>query len=174
MPDTSILLTLAVAVLALVVALVANRTAAEALRVARGATGAPSASAPLSRSDKKAAAQLAERAKALLLKVNALPPAMLGPGADSKVRDGALWSAAEVAALRDTSPALLEAGAEALATVEPALGWLLERVEAIRATPRGSGQYLIDFPHDTWRRHYQSALTGLQELAARGEAGAKG
>jgi hypothetical protein len=123
------------------------------------------------RSDRKAAAQLAQRASALLAKVNALPPALLGPGADQRLRDATLWSAAEAAALKDTSPALLHLGAEAFAAVEPALTWLHEKASAIQATPRGRGEYLIDFPHETWRRHHQGALTGLQELVAMGERG---
>jgi hypothetical protein len=42
--------------------------------------------------------------------------------------------------------------------------------QAFRATPRGSGQHLIDFPHDKWGRSYQEASEGLQQLAAIGEA----
>ena len=167
----------ALAVLALGVSLVAWRTAQEALRVARLATGGGGHVPALgggSRADRAAGQKLAQRAGALLAKVNALPPALLGPGNDARARDGALWAPADVTALRDTSPPLAAASAEAFASLAPSLEWLLKQVEVIRATPRGSPQYLIDFPHDSWRRNYQTALAELQELVARGEAAAKG
>lgn len=177
MTDTLTLLFIAIAAIALGVSLLAWRTAQDALRVAHHAAGGnPGSAATLgggSKADRTAGKQLAERATALLAKVNALPPALLGPGNDARARDGALWNAAELAALKPASPALQAATAEAFTSLEESLGWLLKQVEVIRATPRGSPQYLIDFPHDTWRRHYQTALAELQELVARGEAAAK-
>lgn len=177
MPDMLSLALIALVAIALGVALSAWRTAQEALRVARLATGGTGHVPALgggSKADRTAGQKLAQRAGALLAKVNALPPALLGPGNDARARDGALWTAAEVTALRDTSAALAAASAEAFASLGPALEWLLKQVEVIRATPRGSPQYLIDFPHDTWRRNYQTALAELQELVARGEAASKG
>lgn len=172
MTDTQFWILLAAVVVAIGTALYAARTAQTALRLAQGAGGAsPLAAVGANRTDRKAAAQLAQRASALLAKVNSLPPALLGPGADQRLRDAELWTGTEAAALKDTSPALLHLGAEAFAAVEPALTWLHEKATTIRATPRGRGEYLIDFPHETWRRHYQGALTGLQELVAMGEAG---
>ena len=172
MTDTQFWILLVAVIVAIGIALYSARTARTALRLAQGGAGA----APLTaggggRADRKAAAKLAERANALLAKVNALPPALLGPGADQRLREAVLWTAAEAAALKDTSPALLHLGAESFAAVEPALTWLHEKASAIQATPRGRGEHLIDFPHETWRRHYQSAVTGLQELVAMGEAG---
>ena len=178
MPDTFLLLLVALTAIALGVSLLAWRAAHEALRVARAAAGGnPAAALPAggaSKADRAAGQKLAERATALLTKVNSLPPALLGPGNDARARDGAIWTAAEVAALRETTPALQAATAEALASLDASLAWLLKQVEVIRATPRGSPQYLIDFPHDSWRRHYQTALAELQEIVARGEAAAKG
>ena len=175
MTDTQFWILLLAVIAAIGTALYAARTAQAALRLAQGGAGAaPLAAVGGNRSDRKAAAQLAQRAGALLAKVNALPPALLGPGADQRLRDATLWTGAEAAALKDTSPTLLHLGAESFAAVEPALTWLHEKASAIQATPRGRGEYLIDFPHETWRRHYQGALTGLQELVAMGEAGAKG
>ena len=157
MTDTFIYLVAALAVLALGLSLLAWRAAQEALRVARLATGGGGHVPALgggSKADRNAGKQLAQRAGALLAKVNALPPALLGPGNDARARDGALWTPAEVTALRDTSPALAASSADAFNSLGPSLEWLLKQVEVIRATPRGSPQYLIDFPHDTWRRHY--------------------
>lgn len=174
MTDTTFWIPTAIAVVALLVSLLAYRTASEARHSARGGAGeggAPAKGSP--KSERDAGQKLAARAGALLVKVNALPPALLGPGNDARARDGALWTAAEVSSLRATSPALAAASADAFSSLEPSLEWLFKQVESIRATPRGSGTYLIDFPHDTWRRHYQTALTELQELVARGEAAAK-
>jgi hypothetical protein len=173
MTEQSIVWLLSIAVLGtLLLSFLAYRTASEALRVAQaGGSGAPAAN--LSKADRKGAELLAQRASALLAKVNALPPAMLGPGADAKVREAPLWVAAEVASLRETAPALRSQTDEPLSEVEPGMAWLLERVTAIRATPKGSGQYLIDFPHDQWRKNHQRALTGLQELVARSAAAVK-
>lgn len=167
---------IALVLIALGLSLLAWQNSQEALRLARHAAGgnaALPAAGSGSKADRTAGKQLAERATALLAKVNALPPALLGPGNDARARDGALWTASEVAALKPSSPALQGATADALAALETSLSWLLKQVEVIRATPRGSPQYLIDFPHDTWRRHYQTALAELQELVARGEAAAK-
>lgn len=177
MTDMLPLFLVALTAIALGVSLIAWRTAQDALRVARLAAGGqpvPAITGASSKADRAAGQKLAERANALLAKVNALPPALLGPGNDARARDGALWTAAEVADLRNTSPALQAATAEALGSLETSLAWLLKQVEVIRVTPRGSPQYLIDFPHDSWRRHYQTALAELQELVARGEAAAKG
>lgn len=168
---------IALILIALGLSLLAWQQSQEALRIARQAAGG-SAALPIagtgSKADRAAGKQLAERAAALLAKVNALPPALLGPGNDARARDGALWSAADLAALKPGTPALQGATADSLAKLDASLGWLLKQVEVIRATPRGSPQYLIDFPHDTWRRHYQTALAELQELVARGETAAKG
>ena len=172
MTDTQFWILLLAIGVAIGTALYAARTAQAALRIAQGGGGsAPLAVGGGNRTDRKAAAKLAERANALLAKVNALPPALLGPGADQRLRDATLWTAAEAAALKETSPALLQLGAEAFASVEPALTWLHEKASAIQSTPRGRGEHLIDFPHETWRRHYQGALAGLQELVKMGEAG---
>lgn len=167
---------IALVFIALGLSLLAWQNSQEALRLARHAIGGGAPASALgggSKADRAAGKQLAERARALLAKVNALPPALLGPGNDARARDGAIWTAAEVAALRNSSPTLLAAVAEPLAALDTSLAWLLKQVEVIRATPRGSPQYLIDFPHDTWRKHYQTALAELQELVARGEATAK-
>lgn len=172
MTDTTYWILLLAVAVAMGTALTAQRTANQALRIARGGGGGASGTL-LSRADRKAAELLAQRATALLAKVNALPPVLLGPGADGKVREATLWVAAEVASLKDTTPAMAAVIAEPLAAVEPAMTWLLERTQAIRATQRGSGEYLIDFPHDLWRRNHQGAVTGLQEMVARGETGAK-
>lgn len=175
MTDTIILILFAAAAIALGGSFLAYRTAAEALRVAR--SGAAGGAGPMaggaSKADREAAKRLTQRAGALLAKVNAFPPALLGPGADGRVRDSAVWTAAEVAALRELPPQLLQLSGESLAAVEPAMAWLLQMAESIRATSRGSGNHLVDFPHDTWRRNYQAALTGLQELVARGEVASK-
>lgn len=172
MTDTLFWAILLIAGAALIIAILAHRTASEALRLARagGGNGAISAGTG-SRADRAAGKKLAERANALLAKVNALPPALLGPGADGKARDSVLWVAAEVASLKEVAPGL--GGSEALAQAEESMAWLLERTGMIRATQRGSGMHLVDFPHDTWRRNYQGALTALQELVARGEAASK-
>src|SRR5882724_9685801 len=91
---------IALVLIALGLSLLAWQHATEALRVARLAAGG-SAALPAagsgSKADRNAGKQLAERAKALLAKVNALPPALLGPGNDARARDGALWTGAEVA-----------------------------------------------------------------------------
>lgn len=173
MTDTMFWAILLIAGAALILAILAHRTATEALRIARaGGAGNASISAGTgSRADRAAGKKLAERANALLQKVNALPPALLGPGADGKARDSVLWVAAEVASLKEAAPSL--GGAEALASAEESMAWLLERTGMIRATQRGSGMHLVDFPHDAWRRNYQGALTALQELVARGEAASK-
>jgi hypothetical protein len=175
MTDTIVLVLIAAAAISLGVSLLAYRAATEAVRIARSGAGSGgmSLAGGGSRADRDAGKRLAQRAGALLAKVNAFPPALLGPGADGKVREAVLWTAAEVASLRDVTPVLLRASGESLAAVEPAMAWLLQQGEMIRSTPRGSGQYLIDFPHDTWRRNYQGALSGLQELVTRGEAVAK-
>ena len=177
MNDTLLYGLIALVLIALGLSLMAWQHSQEALRLARHAAGGGAPVAVTgggSKADRTAGKQLAERANALIAKVNALPPALLGPGNDARARDGTLWTSAELAALKSSSPALQAATAEALASLESSLGWLLKQVEVIRATPRGSPQYLIDFPHDTWRRHYQTALAELQELVARGEATAKG
>lgn len=175
MTDTIVLVLIAAVAIALGTSLLALRAAQEALRVARAGGGTPfGVAGGATRADREAGKRLAQRAGALLAKVNAFPPALLGPGADGKVRDAVLWTASEVASLRDVTPALLQASAQTLEAVEPAMAWLLQQGEIIRASQRGSGQYLIDFPHDTWRRNYQGALAGLQELVARGEGAAKG
>jgi hypothetical protein len=177
MTDQSIVWLLSIAVLGtLLLSFLAYRTAAEALRVAQaggGGNGGGATGGALSRGEREKAKQLAARANALLQKVNAFPPALLGPGADGKVRDSALWTPEEVAQVTDLPPALRGAASDAITAVQEGLTWLLPQIQAIRATPRGSGQHLIDFPHDLWRRSYQGALTGLQELVARSEAAVK-
>src|SRR5690348_4279657 len=137
MTDTQFWILLLAVVVAIGTALYSARTAQTALRLAQGGAGAaPLAAGGGGRADRKAAAKLAERANALLAKVNALPPALLGPGADQRLRDAVLWTAAEAAALKDTTPALLHLGAESFAAVEPALTWLHEKASAIQSTPR--------------------------------------
>lgn len=116
------------------------------------------------RSEREAGRKLAEAARALHAKVQSLPPTILGPGGDGRVRGAVLWSAADVAALKPGA-----GGEEAHGKVAAALAWLLQQAESVRATPRGSAQYLIDFPHDTWGRSYKEATDGLQALITQGE-----
>ena len=168
MTDT-LLLILVVAVLAQFgFTVMTYRLAQQALRIARG-EAAPSAG-KVSKAEREAGQRLASAAKLLREKLQGLPPTILGPGGDGRIRGAELWTPAEVAALKPTVPSLLARAEEAHGKVVTALTWLLAQAESIRATPRGSAQYLIDFPHDKWGRSYQEASEGLQQLAAIGEA----
>jgi hypothetical protein len=168
MTDTHFWILLVAVLLLFGFTLMTYRTAQQALAVARGEGPAPAAKA--SKAEREAGQRLAAAAKLLREKVQGLPPTILGPGGDGRVRGASLWTAAEIAALKPTVPSLLARSEEAHGKVVAALTWLLAQAEAIRATPRGSAQYLIDFPHDKWGRSYQDASEGLQQLAAIGEA----
>lgn len=148
--------------------LVTYRTAQQALRAARGEL--PAAAPKASRAERDAGQKLAAAAAALRDKVQGLPPTILGPGGDGRIRGATLWTPAEVAGMKPTVPSLLARSEESFGKVSAALTWLLAQSEAIRSTPRGSAQYLIDFPHDKWGRSYQEATEGLQQLVAIGEA----
>jgi hypothetical protein len=141
--------------------------AQQALRAARGEVGAVPAKA--SKPEREAGRRLADAARALHAKVESLPPTILGPGGDGRIRGATLWTAADVTALKPTVPSLVAVSEAPYAKVAAALAWLLTQAEAIRATPRGSAQYLIDFPHDKWGRSYKEAIDGLQQLVTQGE-----
>ena len=152
--------------------LMTYRVASEALRVARGE--APAQATKTSKAERDAGQRLAAAAAVLREKVQGLPPTILGPGGDGRIRGANLWTPAEIAALKPTVPSLAARSEETHTKVVAALTWLLAQAEAIRATPRGSGQHLIDFPHDKWGRSYQDATEGLQQLIASGEAACQG
>jgi hypothetical protein len=166
--DTLLWILVAAALVQFAFTVMTYRLAQQAFRAARGELSAEAPKA--SRAERDAGERLALAAKLLREKVQGLPPTILGPGGDGRVRGATLWTPAEIAALKPTVPSLLARAEETHGKVVAALTWLLAQAEAIRATPRGSGQYLIDFPHDRWGRSYQEASEGLQELAAIGEA----
>jgi hypothetical protein len=163
MNDTYFLILIVIAVVQLGVLLAIYRQT----RQGGGGSGASAPSVP--KADKEAARRLADLAAGIREKVLGLPATILGPGGDRRLREAPIWSAADIAALHPTSPALAALAGEAAATAEESLTWLQQRVEAIRATPRGSGQHLIDFPHDKWGQMHHDALDSLQQLAAYGD-----
>lgn len=161
------------ALLQLGLLLLLYRNSAETLRLMRGgampAAGGGVAAVPVSKGERQEAERLATVGTALREKVLSLPPTLLGPGGDGRLRNATLWTAADVAALHPKTPTLKELGEEAAVNAEQALGWLLQQAETVRATPRGRGESYIDFPHDKWGRMHHEALDSLQQLAALGE-----
>src|SRR5262245_61322808 len=114
--------------------LVTYRTAQQALSAARGELTAAAPKA--SRAERDAGQKLAAAATALREKVQGLPPTILGPGGDGRIRGATLWTPAEVAAMKPTVPSLVARTDEAHGKVAAALTWLLAQAEAIRSTPR--------------------------------------
>lgn len=138
-----------------------------AVRPGAGKSGAGGGAA-----DQEDARLLAARARALYAKVDALPLSLLGPGGDKRLREAALWSAADLADLRPRSSFLLSLAKEPIASAEAALQWLLPQAERIRNAPKDQGFHYVDFPHDKWSAMHHQALDALHLLETYGEVAA--
>lgn len=164
MNDTILLITLIVASVQLLVALLIYR----AVRSGGGA-GVRGGSA----GEVEGARLLAARARALFTKVDSLPHTLLGPGGDKRLRDANLWTAVDVTELRPRSAFLLSLSEEPLAAAESAMQWLQGQAEKIRSASKDQGFHYVDFPHDKWTAMHAQALDGLHLLETYGEVAAQ-
>lgn len=145
-----------------------------AVLIYKAVRGGGSGSAPGSlAAERVAALKLADQARAVYAKVITLPPTLLGPGGDRRLREATLWNGAEVSALRPETPILAASCGEAFIAVETSLAWLLEQASSIRAKPANQATHYVDFPHEKWKANYEQALDGLHLLETYGEVTAK-
>lgn len=140
-------------------------------RSVRGGGSAPAAGSLAA--ERVAALKLAEQARAVYAKVVTLPPTLLGPGGDRRLREATLWSSGEVTALRPETPVLASCCGEAFIAAEAALGWLHDQASSIRAKPKDQALHYVDFPHEKWKASYEQALDGLHLLETYGEVTAR-
>ena len=165
MTDTLIWIFAAAAVLQLLSALLIYNAI-------RGTGGSGPAAGSLA-AERVAALKLAEQTRAVYAKVVTLPPTLLGPGGDRRLREATLWTPPEVAALRPETPILAACCGEAFIAAESGLKWLLDQASSIRAKPKDQALHYVDFPHETWQANYEQALDGLHLLETYGEVTAK-
>jgi hypothetical protein len=165
MTDTLLYVLVAAALLQMLAALFILR----AVRTLQGGGAAPGSLA----AERVAALKLAEQARVVYAKVITLPPTLLGPGGDRKLREAELWTPAEVAALKPETPVLAATCGEAFIAAEAGLKWLHDQATGIRAKPKDQATHYVDFPHEKWKESYEQALDGLHLLETYGEVTAK-